>query len=96
SQYEDQLRTFKPDYPDMRQLKGRIDEIDRQIKIAADTIRASLKTQYETALRQENAIQGQVNQLTGKVLDTRGREIQYNILRREVDTNRTLYDGLLQ
>lgn len=96
SQYEDQLRTFKPDYPDMRQLKGRIDEIDRQIKIAADTIRASLKTQYETALRQENAMQGQVNQLTGKVLDTRGREIQYNILRREVDTNRTLYDGLLQ
>ena len=30
------------------------------------------------------------------VLDTRNKEIQYNILKREADTNRTLYDGLLQ
>ena len=30
------------------------------------------------------------------VLDTRNKEIQYNILKRESDTNRTLYDGLLQ
>lgn len=30
------------------------------------------------------------------MLDLRGRSIRYTILQREVDTNRTLYDGLLQ
>ncbi|MEJ0067094.1 MAG: GNVR domain-containing protein [Caulobacteraceae bacterium] len=95
-QYEDQLKTYKPDYPDMVQLKSQIDEIDRQLKLAADTVRASLKNQYQTALQQENALQGNVNTLKGSVLDLRTREIQYNILQREVDTNRTLYDGLLQ
>ena len=30
------------------------------------------------------------------MLNLRGRSIQYNILQREVDTNRSLYDALLQ
>src|SRR5205085_1188948 len=34
--------------------------------------------------------------LKGQVLNLRGRSIQYNILQREVDTNRSLYDALLQ
>ena len=96
SQYEDQLKTYKPDYPDMVQLKSQIDEVDRQLKTAADTIRESLKTQFSAAQQQENALQAKVNQLKGSVLDTRNREIEYNTLQREVDTNRTLYDGLLQ
>ena len=36
------------------------------------------------------------NALKGGVLDLRARSVQYNILQREVDTSRTLYDGLLQ
>ena len=30
------------------------------------------------------------------MLDLQGRSIRYNILKREVDTNRSIYDGLLQ
>ena len=95
-QYQDQLKTYKPDYPDMINLKGQIDETSRQLDQAVDTIRASLKTQYQTALAQEQALGSKVNQLKGSVLGQRVEEIQYNILQREVDTNRSLYDGLLQ
>ena len=31
-----------------------------------------------------------------EVLDLQGRSIRYSILKRDVDTNRSLYDGLLQ
>jgi len=41
-------------------------------------------------------LERQVGGLTGDVLDLRNRSIQYNILQREVDTGRTLYEGLLQ
>jgi succinoglycan biosynthesis transport protein ExoP len=95
-QYNDQLKVYKPDYPDMVQLKGQIDDVTRQLNSAAETIRRSLLTQYQTAQQQVNVLQSQVDALKGTVLDERNREIQYNILQREVDTTRQLYDGLLQ
>ncbi len=95
-QYQEQLRVFKPDYPDMIQLKARIDETARQMDLEAANIRNSLRVQYEAALANEKALNSQVTDLKASVLDLRGRSIRYNILQREVDTNRTLYDGLLQ
>nr|WP_283937668.1 tyrosine-protein kinase domain-containing protein [Sphingomonas hankyongi] len=56
----------------------------------------TLLADYRAALSAEHALQGRVNQLKGSVLNLRGRSIQYNILQREVDTNRGLYDALLQ
>ena len=41
-------------------------------------------------------MQKQVETLKAEVLDLQKRSIQYNILKREVDTNRSLYEGLLQ
>jgi capsular exopolysaccharide synthesis family protein len=96
AEYQDKLRIFKPDYPDMLQLKARIDETDRQLALEAGMVRQSLDTQYQTALGNERALVSQVNGLKSAVLDLRGRSIRYTILQREVDTNRTLYDGLLQ
>jgi polysaccharide biosynthesis transport protein len=96
-----QKRTFmKPDHPDMLSLRSQIDELSRQI--ASESAQMSsgrnntLLADYRGALSAENALQGRVNQLKGAVLNLRGRSIQYNILQREVDTNRSLYDALLQ
>ncbi len=38
----------------------------------------------------------QIETLKDEVLDLQKRSIEYNILKREVDTNRSLYEGLLQ
>jgi capsular exopolysaccharide synthesis family protein len=96
-----QKRTFmKPDHPEMVSLRSQIDELQRQIRQQASRISSnrsnSLLADYRAALSAERALQARVNQLKGAVLDLRGRSIKYNILQREVDTNRTLYDGLLQ
>jgi capsular exopolysaccharide synthesis family protein len=94
-QYNEQLKIYKPDYPDMVQLKQQLDDTTRQLSAAADTIRRSLRTQYDAAQAQVNQLQGEVDQQKTNVLDERNREIQYNILQREVDSTRTLYEGLL-
>ncbi len=96
AQYQQKLSVYKPDYPDMVQMRAQMDEIDRQIAAETQTVKESLHAQYQVALRQEQSMQSQVNGLTSGVLDLRNRSIQYNILQREVDTNRTLYNGLLQ
>jgi len=94
--YQDKLSVYKPDYPDMRQLKAQIDETTKQLKLQTSGIRSSLEGQYHIALKNEESLATQVEALKGKVLDLRGRSIRYTILQREVDTNRTLYAGLLQ
>ena len=94
--YQNKLSTFKPAYPDMLKLKAQIDQIDQEIKSAVDVIKKSLKARYESALQQEVLLKKKMDETKRGVLDTRNKEIQYNILKREADTNRTLYEGLLQ
>ena len=96
AEYQQKLSIYKPDYPEMQQLSARLTELDREIADIAGGVRASLGAQYQVAVNEERALQAQVNGLKGDVLDLRDRSIQYNILQREVDTSRTLYDGLLQ
>jgi polysaccharide biosynthesis transport protein len=96
AEYQDKLRLYKPDYPTMLQLKGQLDELDRQIAAEVGNIKASIKAEYDAASGQERLLAEQLGGLTVDVLDLQGRSIQYNIYKREVDTNRQLYDGLLQ
>src|SRR5262249_33371257 len=96
AEYQNKLSTFKPAYPDMLRLKAQIDQISAEIKSAADVMKQALKARYEAALQQEVLLKKKMDETKRGVLDTRNKEIQYNILKREADTNRTLYDGLLQ
>lgn len=96
TQYQQKLAVYKPDFPEMVALKSQMDSIDGQINGEAGIIRQSVQAQYQTALRQEQQLAGQVSSLTSGVMDLRNRSINYNVLEREVDTNRSLYDGLLQ
>jgi succinoglycan biosynthesis transport protein ExoP len=96
AEYQQKLSIYRTEYPEMLQLKARIDETDIQIQTIAGNIRSSIRSQYEIAANQERSLQAQVDRLTGDVLDLRDRSIQYNILQRELDTTRTLYEALLQ
>ena len=100
AEYQEKRTLMKPDHPDMVSLRSRIDELDRQIaregSVAAGGRASSLQADYLAAASAERALQSRVGALKGSVLDLRGRSIQYNILQREVDTNRGLYDALLQ
>ncbi len=94
--YQLKLQTFKPDYPEMLQLKGQLDELDRQIAQESRGVRASVQAEYSAAATQERMLMGQIASLRTQALDVDGRSIQYNILKREADTNRQIYDSLLQ
>ena len=94
--YQELLQKFKPDYPEMQQIQGQMDELGRQITAETAAARASLRAEYTAAQAEENMLKGQLASLRTETLDTDSRSIQYNILRREADTNRQLYDSLLQ
>ena len=59
-------------------------------------IKASISDQYQAAVANEKALGDKLSQLKAEALDLRSRSVKYTILMREADTNRSLYDGLLQ
>ena len=96
SEYESKLSVFKPDYPEMLQLSNRIGELEQQIASEKRTYSRAFAAQYKAASINEALLNEQIDKLRTEMLDLQGRTLQYSILKREADTNRELYDGLLQ
>jgi capsular exopolysaccharide synthesis family protein len=100
AQYQQKLALYKPDFPEMVQLRSQIDalakEISRQTSNVSGSASGTLQADYQAALARENALQAKVNEGKAGLMALRERSIQYTILQREVDTNRSLYDALLQ
>lgn len=96
AQYQQLMTQFEPGYPAATAIKSQIDQLDRSISSEEKRVSGSLRTNYQQALQREQGLQDQVSHLKSSYLDLRRRSIQYNIYQQEVDTNKALYDGLLE
>ena len=94
--YQEKLSVLKPAFPEMIALRAQITESEKQIRTQMDLIKQTIKAEYESARAQELALIEKLEEVKTEVLASRGRSIEYTILRREADTARSLYDGLLQ
>ena len=95
-EYQQNLRIYKPDFPKMQQIKAQIAEVDAQIKSEMSTVGAVIKAQYDAAKAQEALLRERLGSTRKQVLTTQDNSIDLNLLKREVDTNRQLYDSLLE
>lgn len=92
-----QLRQhLKPDHPSVLQAQAQYEEVDKELGALAENLKRSVYEQYLIAKAQEQSITGQVNKLTTDTLSEQDRQVQYNTLKREVDTNRELFESLMQ
>ncbi|KEQ54197.1 GumC family protein [Sphingobium chlorophenolicum] len=92
-----QERQFRKDaHPEMREARARLAALDDQAEGMANTIRASLKEQFDVAVHGERQIQSEIAKVERQAQAERGRGVQMSILERQVDTYRLLHDSLLQ
>lgn len=100
AEYQDKRTLLKPMHPELLAVRARIEVLQRQISSEAGRVTGgranTYLAEYRAAAAEENSLRQRVAQLKGSVQNLRGKGIQYNILQREVDTNRSLYDALLQ
>ncbi|WP_310018926.1 polysaccharide biosynthesis tyrosine autokinase [Croceicoccus sp. BE223] len=87
---------YLDDYPEIVQLQAERKSINEQIASVAQSVRNSVRSQYVSALEAEQALRSKVDGLKGDTLAEQDRTVRYNTLAREADTNRSIYDGLLQ
>lgn len=96
AQYSSLLTQFEPEYPSVKALASQLRELDASIAREESRVSQSFQSNYRDAMEREQAIAARVQGLKSGLMDERRRSIQYNIYQRDVDTNRELYNGLLQ
>jgi polysaccharide biosynthesis transport protein len=96
AEYARLMVQFEQGYPAARARQEQIQALDRDIAREEARIRTATNQDYAAAASREQDLRRRVDALTSTLSQQRRDTIQYNIYRREVDTNRELYDGLLQ
>jgi polysaccharide biosynthesis transport protein len=87
---------FGPSYPKLAQLNNQLKEIDAQIQSEIKQVVNKVRGQYMTALQRENMLRDALEKQKQEENKLNESAIEYNLLKRDADTYRTLYEGLLQ
>ena len=87
---------YLDDHPTVRQATSELNTVNQQLTQVATGVRNSIRAEFVAAQNAEVALLAQVGSLQGDTLAEQDRSVRYNTLAREADTNRSLYDGLLQ
>jgi len=95
-EYQQNLNVYKPAYPKMVKLQSRIQELKRRIEGEVGNVKSAVDAKYNAAVTQEALLQAKMAELKREVLELRDKSTDFQTLKRDVDTNRKLYDGLLQ
>lgn len=96
SDYQRLSETYKPDYPKMVRMREGITQIKRRLDTEIRRVVDAIKQEYEAAVKKEKLLQAAVDDQKRLAVKLSQDFIQYDILKREVDTNRQIYAGILE
>jgi polysaccharide biosynthesis transport protein len=87
---------FGPNYLKVVEIKNQLDQIERSYNEQVQNSVNRIQSDYQTALQREQMLQAALTAQTGVAEQLNESAIEYKILKQEADSNRQLYDGLLQ
>ena len=96
SEYENASEIFNEEYPDVKALKSRMDSIDDRIENESSKIFNAIAHDYQAALNRVQSLEEKLNEKKQQALELNERATQYNIMAREVETNKAIYQSLLE
>jgi succinoglycan biosynthesis transport protein ExoP len=96
SEYENQHVIFQDDFPEVRALLERMDSIAGRIAAEEKKIFATVRNHYEAAQERKTALEQRVARQMQLAMDLNERTTQYKIMAREVETNKQIYQSLLE
>ncbi len=96
SEYEDLAVTFHDEYPAVKALKTKMNSIGDRINIEEKKILMSVENEYQAALKTVETMRFRVEAQKQMAIDLNERATQYKIMAREVETNKGIYQSLLE
>ena len=94
------LLEYTEKYPEVRDLDQQIAMVEKQVEQlrshTQSVVKANLETQYRQNLQKEQALREAFNKQRGETFTQNEAAVNYRIIQQEIDTNKSLLDGLLQ
>lgn len=95
-QAADLSTVLKPAHYQVQQVQAQIQTLEAAIQTQRANILRRLKTQYDTALNRENMLAQYYRQQTGLVAGQAAKAVRYDVLKRQVETDRQLFEAMSQ
>lgn len=86
---------FKPTYPAVQRARARVQEMRERLEAEIGKIVGAVQSAYLAAVENENELRKKVEEQKSEVLELKDAAVRYAILDREVESNRTLYESVL-
>lgn len=87
-------KKYGPKHPVMIKANEDVKLLQEEKRFEVERINAATRNSYELASSREDNLKELLAETKSKVLNLNEKYIQYSILKREVDSNRVLYDAL--
>ena len=87
---------FGPSYPKVAQLNNQLKEIDVELQAEMKKMVGHVRSQYMTALHREGMLRDALDRQKQEANKLNESAIEYSLLKRDVESNRQLYEGLLE
>jgi len=90
------LKKFRPKHPNVIAVRSQVVSVRERINAEVRQIVTSIKNEYELALAQEEEMRAALEEHKQEALDLNQKAITYAVLEREAESNKRVYDTLLQ
>jgi polysaccharide biosynthesis transport protein len=94
--YTDAVSQYGPKFPKVLRIQAQLKDLDQLINREKLNIGNQVEADYRGARQRELLLKEALDEQKAEVNKTAEKLVQYNILKREADTNKQLYDGMLQ
>ncbi|MFZ0922419.1 MAG: polysaccharide biosynthesis tyrosine autokinase [Candidatus Acidiferrales bacterium] len=96
AQYAEALTQFGPNWPKVQVLKAQDDAIAAQLKTAKAEAVRQIDNEYHQIETRESLLERDLNRQEALADTMAQRLVEYNMLKHDAESNKELYDGLLQ
>jgi len=96
SEYAQLAAKYGSSYPRVVQLQSELNELDASISQEVTKVGETVRAEYQASLKSEQMLQATFDKQKGEAYKLNEDAIQYAILRRDVESSRDLYEGLLK
>jgi polysaccharide biosynthesis transport protein len=87
---------YGPKHPEYQKLEAALANATRQLRLETANVVDSIRSDYQVALSEENSLSASLEAQKGEAMDLNRKSVSYVVLQRQAESERLVYQQLLQ
>lgn len=90
------LERYGPKYPDVTKINASLEDATQQLQTELTKAIDAIRNDYQSAAAEERTLAAALEEQKGAAMDLNRKSVSYTVLEREAESNRQVYETLLQ